>query len=235
MPSQVASSEARWKRVRSPYDLRRPENHFVESVDASGPLTVVTSGKPWHYAVGFRYQLPWYDRSCRNTRVAIVRLRASVTQGEISVGLANEAQNFLDESIRKPGEGPNTIDLLAGNLADARWLIVRDGGEPGGPSRIVIERISVYRIPPLARGAVHVNTAESFNGLFKRSIQGAWHHISREHIARYLNEQCFRWSHRKIDDGARTLAALARVAGVRLYYKQPMQGQPSGESLVAGG
>ena len=31
-----------------------------------------------------------------------------------------------------------------------------------------------------ARGSVHSNTVESFNGLFKRSIQGAWHHISRE-------------------------------------------------------
>jgi hypothetical protein len=76
-----------------------------------------------------------------------------------------------------------------------------------------------------ARGAIHSNTAESFNGLFKRSIQGAWHHISREHIGRYLDEQCFRWSNRNVGDGQRTIAALSRVAGVRLYYRTPDGGE----------
>ncbi|HKX45430.1 MAG TPA: IS1595 family transposase [Planctomycetota bacterium] len=84
-----------------------------------------------------------------------------------------------------------------------------------------------------ARGSVHSNTAESFNGLFKRSIQGAWHHISREHIGRYLAEQCFRWSHRDVNDGERTVAALTRVGGVRLYYQTP-QGHPEARGLVAG-
>lgn len=76
-----------------------------------------------------------------------------------------------------------------------------------------------------ARGAVHSNTAESFNGLFKRSIQGAWHHISPEHLGRYLDEQCFRWAYRKTTDGHRTIAALGRVAGVRLYYRTPQGGE----------
>ena len=74
-------------------------------------------------------------------------------------------------------------------------------------------------------GGIHSNTAEAFNGLFKRSIQGAWHHISREHIGRYLDEQCFRWSHRDVNDGQRTVAALGRVAGVRLYYRTPEGGR----------
>jgi transposase-like protein len=86
-----------------------------------------------------------------------------------------------------------------------------------------------------ARGTVHSNTAESFNGLFKRSIQGAWHHISREHIGRYLDEQCFRWSHRKVNDGERTVAALGRVAGVRLYYRTPEGGEGRASWLVGEG
>lgn len=84
-----------------------------------------------------------------------------------------------------------------------------------------------------ARGSVHSNTAESFNSLFKRSVLGAWHHVSREHIQRYLDEQCFRWSHRKVNDGERTVAALDRVAGVRLYYKRPTQPKQGGSGLVA--
>lgn len=85
-------------------------------------------------------------------------------------------------------------------------------------------------------GGIHSNTAESFNGLFKRSIQGAWHSISEEHMPRYLDEQVFRWTHKKTSDADRTRAALGRVAGVRLYYKKPRRQGPngSGESLVAG-
>lgn len=85
-----------------------------------------------------------------------------------------------------------------------------------------------------ARGPVHSNTAESFNGLFKRSIQGAWHHISREHMDRYLSEQVFRWSNRKVNDGERTVVALNRVAGIRLYLRTP-KGKAGAQRLVAGG
>jgi transposase-like protein len=87
-----------------------------------------------------------------------------------------------------------------------------------------------------ARGSdrsIHSNTAEAFNGLFKRSIQGAWHHISREHMDRYLDEQCFRWSNRKMKDGERAVAALDRVGGVRLYYRTPEGSE--GRGLVAAG
>ena len=83
-----------------------------------------------------------------------------------------------------------------------------------------------------ARGEVHSNTVESFNGLFKRSILGAWHHISREHMPRYLDEQCFRWSNRKVNDGERTVLALGRVSGIRLYSRTP-EGCQAQAGLVA--
>lgn len=104
------------------------------------------------------------------------------------------------------------------------------GAEFAGGHHSVNHRQGEY-----VRGAVHSNTVESFHGLFKRSIQGAWHHISREHMGRYLDEQCFRWSNRKVNDGERTLAALDRVGGVRLYYKRPTQPKQGSQSLVAGG
>lgn len=92
-----------------------------------------------------------------------------------------------------------------------------------------------HRKGEYARGSVHSNTVESFHGLFKRSINGGWHHISRQHLPRYLDEQCFRWTFRKVDDGERTVAALGRVGGVRLYYKRPTSSERGGESLVARG
>jgi transposase-like protein len=111
---------------------------------------------------------------------------------------------------------------------DEHWGYEAPGREFAGGHHAVNHKRGEY-----ARGSVHSNTAESFNGLFKRSIQGAWHHVSAAHIQRYLDEQCFRWSHRKINDGERTVAALDRVGGVRLYYRTPEGGQ--GRGLVAAG
>lgn len=54
----------------------------------------------------------------------------------------------------------------------------------------------------------HTNTAESFFSLLKRSVTGAWHHVSREHLPKYSDEVAFRWTHRKATDGERTATAI---------------------------
>jgi hypothetical protein len=47
-----------------------------------------------------------------------------------------------------------------------------------------------------ARGDVHNNTAESFNSLLERAKIGVFHHMSEDHLPKYLNEIGFRWDHR---------------------------------------
>src|SRR6266550_3458773 len=70
-------------------------------------------------------------------------------------------------------------------------------------------------------GAVaHVNTCESFFSLLKRGVYGAWHHVSREHPPKYSNEFAFRWNHRKVTDGGRTVAVIQAIEGKRLTYRQ---------------
>ncbi len=71
------------------------------------------------------------------------------------------------------------------------------------------------------RGIVHVNFSESYFSLFKRDIIGAFRHISRKHIQRYLEEFDFRWNRRKISDSERMLAAVAGTEGKRLFYRAP--------------
>jgi transposase-like protein len=73
-----------------------------------------------------------------------------------------------------------------------------------------------------ARDGVHVNSAEGFFALFKRGVIGAFHHISVHHMPRYLAEFSFRWSHRQITDGERTVEAIKGSEGKRLMYRQPI-------------
>jgi transposase-like protein len=48
-----------------------------------------------------------------------------------------------------------------------------------------------------AKGMVHTNGLESFWAQFKRSIHGTFHHVSRQHCQKYLNEFCYRNNHRR--------------------------------------
>jgi len=69
------------------------------------------------------------------------------------------------------------------------------------------------------RGEVHINTAESLFALLKRGVHGTFPHVSKHHLHRYCDEFGFRWDHRKVTDGERTVAAIRQTAGKRLTYR----------------
>ena len=71
------------------------------------------------------------------------------------------------------------------------------------------------------RGDVTTNTVEGFFSLIKRGVYGTFHSVSKHHLHRYLAEFEFRYNHRKLDDGERTLAAIDGGEGKRLTYHQP--------------
>jgi len=48
-----------------------------------------------------------------------------------------------------------------------------------------------------SRNGVHVNTAESFNGILERAKQGVYHYLSKRHLKRYVGEIAFRWNNRE--------------------------------------
>jgi transposase-like protein len=81
------------------------------------------------------------------------------------------------------------------------------------------------------RGVIHTNFAESYFSLLKRGIIGSFHHVSRQHMPRYLAEFDHRWSTRKMTDGERFTETMKRTPGKRLMYRDP---QPnSGMSEIA--
>ncbi|MBB6428466.1 IS1595 family transposase [Algisphaera agarilytica] len=72
------------------------------------------------------------------------------------------------------------------------------------------------------RGDVTTNTIEGFWSLLKRGVYGTFHNVSRAHLQRYVDELEFRYNHRKLEDGQRTLAAIAGGEGKRLMYCDPI-------------
>jgi hypothetical protein len=83
------------------------------------------------------------------------------------------------------------------------------------------------------RGDVHTNTVEGYFSILKRGIVGTFHHVSAQHLQRYVTEFDFRYNHRETrvkvdgkwakagyDDTERTIAALKGIGGKRLTYRR---------------
>lgn len=68
------------------------------------------------------------------------------------------------------------------------------------------------------RGEIHTNTVEAFWALLKRGIHGIYHHVSKKHLDKYIDEFEFRWNSRLLKDPFRFLVMLNESDG-RLMYK----------------
>lgn len=75
-----------------------------------------------------------------------------------------------------------------------------------------------------ARGDVSTNQAENCFSQLKRSIDGTHHHVSVDHLPRYLAEFSFRYTYRKESDSQRMARIVRRVDGRRLMYREPAPG-----------
>lgn len=79
-----------------------------------------------------------------------------------------------------------------------------------------------HRDEEYVRGDVHSNSVEGYFATLKRGIVGTYHHVSEQHLHRYLAEFSFRHSNRVglgVDDAERAMKAILGVVGKRLTYR----------------
>ena len=75
-------------------------------------------------------------------------------------------------------------------------------------------------------GQIHLNGLENFWSLLKRGLGGTYVSVEPFHLFRYVDEQVFRYNHRKHADGSniseaeRFSALCDQIVGRRLTYKQ---------------
>jgi transposase-like protein len=70
------------------------------------------------------------------------------------------------------------------------------------------------------RDNVHTNTMENFWSLLKRGLHGTYISVEPFHLFRYLDEQAFRYNHRKTSDAERFSSVMKQIVGRRLTYDQ---------------
>ncbi len=119
----------------------------------------------------------------------------------------------------------NLRPILEAQIADAKKTRLMTDGE--GQYRLVAPLFKSHEtvnhgIGEYVRGDVTTNTIEGYFSILKRGITGVYHHVSGQHLKRYVAEFDFRYNNRValgVDDFSRTLAALAGIKGKRLTYK----------------
>jgi transposase-like protein len=80
-----------------------------------------------------------------------------------------------------------------------------------------------HSIGEYVRGEVHTNTIEGYFSILKRGIVGTYHHVSPQHLKRYLAEFDFRYNERlglNVSDAERAEKAVKGVVGKRVTYQQ---------------
>jgi len=127
-----------------------------------------------------------------------------------------DARSFTVDNVK----GKTLKKLIKENVVDTAHVMTDEFKSYKGLEKQIAKHSTVdHGKKEYVRGIVHTNFAESYFSLLKRGILGTFHHVSEEHMPRYLNEFDYRWSRRNKDDGERTIEAIRNAKGKRLLYR----------------
>ena len=111
--------------------------------------------------------------------------------------------------------------ILQSQLDAATFVMSDDGGARLGKEFENHATVN-HSIGEYVRGDAHTNTIEGYFSILKRGINGTYHHVSAQHLKRYLAEFDFRYNTRialGYTDGERAALAMKGIEGKRLTYR----------------
>ncbi len=111
--------------------------------------------------------------------------------------------------------------ILREQINEARRVFSDEGGAKVGRTFDEWDTVN-HSLGEYVRGDVHTNTIESYFSILKRGITGTYHHVSRQHLKRYLAEFDFRYNERTalgIEDEARADKLVRGIVGKWLTYR----------------
>ncbi len=103
-------------------------------------------------------------------------------------------------------------------------LVITDESRPmkKAASKFGLNKTVNHSIGEYVRGDIHTNTIEGYFSIMKRGINGTYHHVSQQHLKRYLAEFDFRYNERSalgVKDGERMTKSIKGIVGKRLTYR----------------
>ena len=119
-------------------------------------------------------------------------------------------------------KGDTLREIVAAHL-DGKTVVYTDDNRTTKYAARDFESDSVnHSIGEYVRGEAHTNTIESYFAIMRRGIIGTYHHVSQQHLKRYLAEFDFRYNNRSalgVDDQSRADRLIRGIVGKRLTYR----------------
>jgi transposase-like protein len=113
--------------------------------------------------------------------------------------------------------------IMLAHIDGKSVIMTDDAGQYRKVSDDFAHEVVNHSADEYVRGDAYTNTVEGVFSILKRGITGTFHHVSQQHLHRYLAEFDFRYNNRialGIGDAGRATRALAGVHGKRLTYKK---------------
>ena len=114
--------------------------------------------------------------------------------------------------------------ILVSQVSRKSTLMTDDAGQNRVLGREFARHETVnHSIGEYVRGNAHTNTIEGYFSILKRGITGTYHHVSQQHLKRYLAEFDFRYNEREalgVNDAERMAKAIPGIVGKRLTYRR---------------
>jgi transposase-like protein len=129
-------------------------------------------------------------------------------------------------SLHVPTVDAGTLRPILQAHLDGASMVYTDGD---GAMRVLGSELDKHEwvnhgIGEYVRGDAHTNTIEGYFSILKRGITGVYHHVSQQHLKRYLAEFDFRYNERSslgVDDTERAVKLAKGIVGKRLTYRRP--------------
>ena len=123
-----------------------------------------------------------------------------------------------------PGVSARTLRPILVAQVDAKtFLMTDDAGQYRHMHKDFNHQTVNHGAGEYVRGEAHTNTIENYFSILKRGITGTFHHVSQQHLKRYLAEFDFRYNERAalgVDDVARFEKSIPGIVGKRLTYRR---------------
>lgn len=128
-------------------------------------------------------------------------------------------------SVHTPSVTAATLrPILVAQVDKKSFLVTDDAGQYRYMHRDFFRHETVnHGIEEYVRGEAHTNTVEGYFSILKRGITGTYHHVSQQHLKRYLAEFDFRYNERAklgVSDAERMAKSIQGIVGKRLTYRR---------------
>jgi len=111
--------------------------------------------------------------------------------------------------------------ILVAQIDNKSLLCTDDAGQYRHMHRDFRHEVVNHGINEYVRGEAHTNPVEGYFSILKRGITGTYHHVSQQHLKRYLGEFDFRYNERValgVSDSQRAEKVLHGTVGKRMMY-----------------